>query len=230
VESAGNLLGLYSSVTNRTKNQEIDSLGVVSSSYYRLLGTRFAQYVKSDVEFRYGYTIDKYNTLVGRAFLGAALPYGNFDILPFEKKFFTGGANGIRAWQVRSLGPGTYKAPEDAYPNQSADIKLEVNLEYRYNLMGFMEGALFLDAGNIWAINSRDNRPGALFKLNSFYRQLALGTGTGFRFDFNYFIFRVDVGMKLRDPSQPTGNGWIIGHRKYTSDDFNFAFAIGYPF
>jgi outer membrane protein assembly factor BamA len=194
------------------------------------LSTRFAQYVKSDIEFRYGYTIDKYNALVGRAFLGAALPYGNFDVLPFEKKFFTGGANGIRAWQVRSLGPGTYKAPEDAYPNQSADIKLEVNLEYRYNLIGFMEGALFLDAGNIWAINSKDNRPGALFKLNSFYRQLALGTGTGFRFDFNYFIFRVDVGMKLRDPSQPTGNGWIIGHRRYTSDDFNIAFAIGYPF
>lgn len=230
VESAGNLLGLYSTVTNRTKNQEMDSLGVVSSSYYRLLSTRFAQYVKSDIEFRYGYTIDKYNALVGRAFLGAALPYGNFDVLPFEKKFFTGGANGIRAWQVRSLGPGTYKAPEDAYPNQSADIKLEVNLEYRYNLIGFMEGALFLDAGNIWAINSKDNRPGALFKLNSFYRQLALGTGTGFRFDFNYFIFRVDVGMKLRDPSQPTGNGWIIGHRRYTSDDFNIAFAIGYPF
>lgn len=230
VESAGNLLGLYSSVTNRTKNQEIDSLGVVSSSYYRLLNTRFAQYVKSDVEFRYGYTIDKYNALVGRAFLGAALPYGNFDVLPFEKKYFTGGANGIRAWQVRSLGPGTYHAPEGAYPNQSADIKLEVNLEYRFNLIGFLEGALFLDAGNIWAINSKDNRPGALFKLNSFYRQLAFGTGTGFRFDFNYFIFRVDVGMKLRDPSQPTGNGWIIGNRGYTSDDFNIAFAIGYPF
>ncbi len=230
VESAGNLLYIFSETLDRSLSQVVDTIGPGSAEFYRMFNTRFAQYIKSDVEFRYGYVIDKYNAIVGRAFLGAGLPYGNFDVLPFEKKYFTGGANGIRAWQVRSLGPGTYRAPQNAYPNQSSDIKLEVNLEYRYNLVGFLEGALFFDAGNIWAINEKDNRPGAQFKINQFYRQLAFGTGTGFRFDFSYFIFRLDLGMKLRDPSQFEGNGWIIGHRKYTGNDFNFSFAIGYPF
>ena len=230
VESAGNLLYLLSETLDRPYSQVVDSVGPGSAEFYTLINTRFAQYVKSDVEFRYGHIFDKYNSVVGRAFLGVGLPYGNFDVLPFEKKYFTGGANGIRAWQVRSLGPGTYRAPATDYPNQSSDIKLEANLEYRFQLIGFLEGALFLDAGNIWAINEKDNRPGAQFKLNEFYKQLALGTGTGFRFDFSYFIFRLDLGMKLRDPSQASGNGWIPGHRKYTGDDFNISFAIGYPF
>ncbi len=230
MEPAGNLLGYLSSVTGRTKVYVTDTISSRATSYYKIFNTRFAQYLKSDMEFRYGYVIDKYNSLVGRAFIGIGFPYGNFDVLPFEKKYFTGGANGIRAWQVRSLGPGTYSAPPDAYPNQSSDIKLEANLEYRFNLISFMEGAFFLDAGNIWAINHKDNRPGAQFKFNKFYKQLAFGTGTGFRFDFNYFIFRLDIGMKLRDPSQELGNGWIIGNRSLKSDDFNLSFAIGYPF
>ncbi|QGY43100.1 BamA/TamA family outer membrane protein [Maribellus comscasis] len=230
VESAGNLLSLASSLTNQPKVQVVDTLGLGTSKYYRIFSTRFAQYVKSDVEFRYGYTIDKYNTLVARAFLGAGVPYGNFDVLPFEKKYFTGGANGIRAWQVRSLGPGTYKAQEGTYPNQSSDIKLEANLEYRFKLISFIEGALFLDAGNIWAINKKDNREGALFEFDKFYKQLAFGTGTGLRFDFNYFIFRLDLGMKLRQPSDSFTDGWIIGNRSYKADDFNLSFAIGYPF
>ncbi len=230
VESAGNLLQLILSATNQEKVMAPDTVGLGMVEYYRIFNTRFAQYLKTDLEFRRGYIIDSYNSIVGRAFLGIGVPYGNFEILPFEKKYFTGGANGIRAWQVRSLGPGTYRAPENTYPNQSADIKLEANLEYRFQLISFLEGALFLDAGNIWAINEKDNRPGAQFKFDRFYKQLAVGTGTGFRFDFNYFIFRLDVGMKLRDPSEPSGNGWIIGRRKYSSDDFNLSFAIGYPF
>jgi len=162
--------------------------------------------------------------------LGVGIPYGNFDVLPFEKKYFTGGANGIRAWQVRALGPGSYKAPANSYPNQSSDIKLEANVEYRFKLTNFMEGALFLDAGNIWAINEKDNREGALFKFNQFYRQIAIGTGAGLRFDLNYFILRIDTGMKVRDPAQAEDKGWIIGKRSLTRDDFVFSFAIGYPF
>jgi len=229
-ETAGNALWLLSEIANRQEMQTVDTLGLGSASYYRMLNTRFAQYIKSDIEFRYGYIIDRYNTIVGRAFLGVGLPYGNFDVLPFEKKYFTGGANGIRAWQVRSLGPGTYRAPANAYPNQSSDIKIEANIEYRFNLISFLQGAFFFDAGNIWAINEKDNRPGAQFKFNEFYKQIAAGTGVGFRFDFSYFIFRLDVGMKLRDPSQSDANGWIIGHRPLKSDDFNLSFAIGYPF
>jgi len=230
VESAGNLLQLVSKATNQQLVQTVDTLGLGTTEYYRLLNTRFAQYVKSDLEFRKGFIIDKYNLVVGRAFVGVGIPYGNFDVLPFEKKYFTGGANGIRAWQVRSLGPGTYVAPPGAYPNQSSDIKIEANLEYRFKLISFLEGALFFDIGNIWAINRKDNRPGALFEFGKFYQQFAFGTGTGFRFDFNYFVFRLDLGMKLRKPSDRFGDGWIIGSRPYTLDDFSLSFAIGYPF
>lgn len=230
VESAGNVLNVVSNVLNQTKTQPIDTLGMKTAGYYKFFNTRYAQYIKSDIEFRYGYEIDKYNSLVMRAFLGVGLPYGNFDVLPFEKKYFTGGANGIRAWRVRSLGPGTYKAPEGVYPNQSSDIKIEANFEYRFKLISMLEGALFLDAGNIWAINRKDNRQGAQFEIDKFYKQIALGTGTGFRFDFSYFIFRLDLGMKLREPANNFGEGWIIGSRPYKSDDFNFSFAIGYPF
>jgi outer membrane protein assembly factor BamA len=230
VESAGNLLQLISKASGQQLIQTVDTLGLGTTEYFRLLNTRFAQYVKSDLELRRGFIIDKYNSVVGRAFIGMGLPYGNFDVLPFEKKYFTGGANGIRAWQVRSLGPGTYVASPGAYPNQSSDIKIEANLEYRFKLISILEGALFFDAGNIWAINRKDNRPGALFEFGKFYKQFAFGTGTGFRFDFNYFVFRLDLGMKLRKPADKFGEGWIIGNRPYTFDDFSLSFAIGYPF
>jgi outer membrane translocation and assembly module TamA len=230
IESSGNLLGVISSLTKRDKFQEVDSLGNVQSDYYQILNTRFAQYVKSDIELSRGFAIDKYNSIVSRAFFGIGVPYGNFDVLPFEKKYFSGGANGIRAWPVRSLGPGTYKAEPGEYPNQTADIKLEANVEYRFKLISFVEGALFLDAGNIWAINEKDNRLGAIFRINRFYKQIALGTGAGLRFDMSYFILRLDLGMKLRDPAVSLDNGWIIGKRPYTNNDFNLTFAIGYPF
>jgi outer membrane translocation and assembly module TamA len=229
-ESAGNLLNLISSAAGAPKYESGDTLGLKTPGYHKLFDTRYAQYVKADFELRYGYILDRYNSFAGRFFTGIGLPYGNFDVLPFEKKYFTGGANGIRAWQVRSLGPGTYKAPADAYPNQSSDIKLEANIEYRYRFFKMLEGALFLDVGNIWSINDKDNREGAKFEINQFYKQIAIGTGTGFRFDFSYFIFRLDIGMKLRDPSQSLNNGWIIGNRRLNNDDFNFSFAIGYPF
>jgi hypothetical protein len=230
IESSGNLLWLLSKLTNRDKFQAVDSLGNFQAEYYKVFNTRFAQYIKSDIEYSRGFSIDKFNSVVTRAFFGIGVPFGNFDVLPFEKKYFSGGANGIRAWPVRSLGPGTYKASPEEYPNQTADIKLEANLEYRFHLISFIEGALFLDAGNIWAINEKDNRPGAQFRLNQFYRQIAFGTGTGLRFDMSYFILRLDLGMKLRDPSETENKGWIPGNRPYTNRDFNFTFAIGYPF
>jgi outer membrane protein assembly factor BamA len=229
-ESSGNILNLASNILGAQKTIQADTTGLKPQEYYTFLDSRYAQYVKADIELRRGYMIDRFNTIVGRFFFGVGMPYGNFDVLPFEKKYFTGGANGIRAWQVRSLGPGTYQAPPRSYPNQSGDIKIEGNLEYRFRLIRYLESALFIDAGNIWAINEKDNRPGAQFKPGSFYKQLALGTGTGFRFDFDYFIFRLDLGLKLRDPAQVENNGWIPGARKLKGSDFNFSFAIGYPF
>ena len=230
IESSGNLLWALAKLTNSERVELKDTLGNVVDRYYKVLQTRFAQYIKTDIEYRRGLKIDDYNSIVGRAFFGIGVPYGNFNVLPFEKQYFTGGANGIRAWPVRSLGPGSFKASPEDYPNQTADIKLEFNAEYRFKLISFLEGALFLDAGNIWAINKKDNRDGAVFHFNSFYKQIALGTGAGLRFDFSYFIFRLDLGMKLREPSQMDNSGWIIGSRSYSGNDFNLNFAIGYPF
>jgi hypothetical protein len=229
-ESSGNLLHLLSVISGGEKKVVQDTTGLKPQAYYELFRTRYAQYIKSDIELRKGYWLNKYNSIVGRLFVGVGVPYGNFDVLPFEKKYFTGGANGIRAWQVRSLGPGTYKAPQGSYPNQSGDVKLEGNVEYRYKLIKFLEGAFFLDVGNVWAINEKDNRKGAQFKPGTFYKQLAIGTGTGFRFDFDYFIFRLDLGLKVRDPAQTENHGWIPGTRKLQGNDLNFSFAIGYPF
>jgi len=230
LESAGNLLSLYSSLINVPKTEVPDTITNITSSYYEILNIRFAQYLKGDFEYRYGHIIDNQSSVVGRAFVGVGVPFGNFDVLPFEKKYFTGGANGIRAWQVRSLGPGTYKAPLNTYPNQSSDIKLEANLEYRFKLFWIMEGAFFLDAGNIWAINSKDNRPGAVFKVNQFYKEIAVGTGLGLRFDFTFFLFRLDLGLKMRDPSNEAGKRFIPGNYSITGEQMNLSFAIGYPF
>jgi outer membrane protein assembly factor BamA len=230
LESAGNILGLYSGLINKEKTVRTDPDTNEQLAYFEILKTRFAQYLKTDVEYRYGLRFDQYNSVVGRAFAGIGIPYGNFDVLPFEKKYFTGGANGIRAWQVRTLGPGSYAAPKNSYPNQLSDIKLEANLEYRFRLLLMIEGALFMDAGNIWAINSKDNREGAVFRFGDFYNQIAVGTGFGLRFDFDYFLFRFDVGMKLRDPSLEEGRRWIPGNYKINAETFNLSFAIGYPF
>lgn len=234
LESAGNLLNQYANLVNKKKT--VDTVSFQQSSYYEIMNVRFAQYLKGDFEYRYGHIIDRLSSWVTRAYVGVGVPFGNFDMLPFEKKYFTGGANGIRAWQVRSLGPGTYKTPVDSLgnnrniANQLSDIKLEANLEYRFKLFWIMEGAFFLDAGNIWAINNKDNREGAVFKVNEFYKQIAVGTGTGLRFDFTYFLFRLDLGLKLRDPSLPAGQRFIPGNYPIRGEHFNLSFAIGYPF
>ncbi len=184
-ESSGNFLNLLSHITRAAKTTEIDTTGLKPQIYYKLLDTRYAQYIRGDAEFRKGYMLDKYNSVVGRVFFGIGFPYGNFDVLPFEKKYFTGGANGIRAWQVRSLGPGTYHASQGSYPNQSGDIKLEANLEYRFKLTRFLEGAFFLDAGNVWAINEGPGnryRPKVRFYLFYFSPRPGVesaGSGTG---------------------------------------------------
>jgi len=230
LESAGNLLELYSLLMNKDKTLALDTTTNDQVRYYEILQTRFAQYIKTDFEYRYSHNIDEYSSIVGRAFAGIGIPYGNSHVLPFEKKYFTGGANGIRAWQVRTLGPGSYAAPSGSYPNQLSDIKLEANLEYRFRLLLMTEGAFFFDAGNIWAINSKDTREGAVFKINNFYNQIAVGTGLGLRFNFRYFLFRLDLGMKLRDPSLEKGRRWIPWNYRIDADTFNLSFAIGYPF
>lgn len=223
-ETAGTFLYGISKVFDRQLHAS-DSLGNMK---YHFLGTPFAQYLKSDFEYRKGWLIDKYNTVVFRTFTGIAVPFGNSDQVPFERKFFTGGANGIRAWPVRTLGPGSYKANPNEFPNQSGDIKLEANAEYRFAMIGPFEGALFLDMGNIWSL--KDNRPGTEFSFLRFYKEIAVGTGLGLRYDFSFVIIRVDLGLKLHDPSLIQGSRWIPARNMLHKDNINLAFAIGYPF
>ena len=223
-ETAGTFLYGASKLFDRRLHAG-DTLGRMK---YHFLGTPFAQYLKTDFEYRRGLLIDKYNALVFRAFGGVAMPFGNSDQVPFERKFFTGGANGIRAWPVRTLGPGSYKANPNEFPNQSGDIKLEANAEYRFAMIGAFEGALFVDMGNIWSL--KDNRPGTEFSLSRFYKEIAIGTGAGLRYDFSFVIIRVDFGIKLHDPSLNSGYRWIPAGNLLKKDNINVAFAIGYPF
>ncbi len=221
LESAGNLLySLY-----RLSDAE------TVDGRYELFNTSFSQYLRGDFDIRYYDVLDESNSLVYRFFAGVAVPFANSTAIPFEKQYFSGGSNGIRAWQVRDLGPGSYR-PErrSSYPNQTADIKLEANLEYRFDLFWKLEGALFLDAGNIWAISDEDEREGALFQLNSFHKDIAVGTGIGARLDLSFFIFRLDLGVKMRDPSAEQGNRWLPGNRSYGREDFTLNLGIGYPF
>ena len=221
MESAGNTLSGFLNVSNRK----------IENENYSILGLEYAQYLKGDIDFRYHHYTNKTDQLVCRAFLGVGYPYGNSQAMPFEKQYFSGGANGIRAWHVRELGPGSYDPGDISFYNQTADIKIETNLEYRFKLFWVLEGALFLDAGNIWAIRQEDERPGSVFQWDKFYNDIALGTGFGARFDFSFFIFRLDMGMKLRDPSINDSKKWVWTNGGVNfKDDFTLHLGIGYPF
>ncbi|MGQ1910434.1 translocation and assembly module lipoprotein TamL [Marinifilum sp. RC60d5] len=229
-EFAGNTLKAIDNILGRSTKNDYDSEGNIEGTYHDFLGIRYAQYLKSDIEYRFNHHINKANTMVYRLFLGLGYPYGNLKVLPFEKSYFSGGANGIRAWQVRSLGPGSYVDEDATYPNNTADLKLEANLEYRFKLFWALEGALFVDAGNIWVISEKDNRAGADFQFNKFYKEVALGTGFGTRVDLNFILFRIDLGLKLRDPSLAENKRWIIANRPFKFNQLTFNIGIGYPF
>lgn len=220
-EASGNMLSLASALSGMEKKD----------SSYNVFGQPFAQYVRADLDLRYNVILNDASSVVYRGFIGVGIPYGNSKAIPFEKQYFGGGANGIRAWQVRSLGPGSYTSTESGFINQTADIKIEANTEYRFKLFWILEGALFLDAGNIWTYNEDLSRPGAKFDIKNFYEDMAVGTGAGLRFDFKFVIGRVDLGMKLRDPAISDGSRWIVMNRGYNfRDDFAFVLGIGYPF
>jgi outer membrane protein assembly factor BamA len=221
-EASGNLLAMIKGISNAPKNED---------GTYEFLRQPFAQYIRTDLDVRYNYRFNDVGSIVYRGFFGVGIPYGNSKALPFEKQYFSGGANGIRAWQVRTLGPGSYVPNDSTFLNQTADIKLEGNAEYRFKLFWILEGAVFVDAGNIWTYKEDPARPGAQFKLNKFYKDIAVGTGAGLRFDFEFVIGRIDFGMKLRDPSLTGQSKWIVRNRGYNfKDDFSMVIGIGYPF
>jgi outer membrane protein assembly factor BamA len=172
--------------------------------------------------------------MVSRLFMGMGYAYGNSESLPYEKKYFSGGPNSIRAWSSRDLGPGSFSEPDSmrlfTFPNYTGDIKLELNLEYRFKVFWKMESALFADIGNIWDIGSEENKPGADFRWNRFMSELAVGTGFGIRFDFSFFLLRFDFGLKVHDPALPVNERWIPVFRDFSLDDLSLKFGIGYPF
>jgi hypothetical protein len=222
-EAAGNLLATGAKILGYSRTD---------TTFYKIFDQPFAQYIKAEIDVRYNYRFNDLSSIVYRGFAGVGIPYGNSRAIPFEKQYFGGGANDIRAWQVRSLGPGSYQAPDtvNSLYNETADIKLELNAEYRFKLFWILESALFVDAGNIWTYKNDPSRPGAQFKLSNFYKDIAVGAGTGLRFDFNFVIGRVDIGMKLRDPSISQGSRWIFLNRPYSRKDFTIVLGIGYPF
>ena len=223
LESAGNLLNALSKPLNFKTN---------SLNQYKVFNIAYAQYAKVDLEYTKNIKLDYNNTIVMHAALGIAYPYGNSTILPFEKRYFSGGANSLRGWSVRGIGPGRYSSKDGNidFINQTGDMKLDLNVEYRAHLFWKLNGALFVDAGNIWTLRKYDDQPGGQFRFDTFWRQIAASYGLGFRFNFEYFILRFDMGMTAINPVVEEGDDhYPIIHPKF-SRDFAFHFAVGLPF
>ena len=219
-ETAGNVLYALSSVTGQKK----------SDGAYKIFGIQYAQYVKGEADISHVANLDGRNAIAMRAGFGIAFPYGNSDMVPFEKRFYAGGANSVRGWGVRTLGPGAYESRNNVlnFINQCGDICLNLNLEYRVRLFWVFEGALFVDAGNIWTIKKYENQPRGEFRFDRFFKQIAMGYGVGLRMDFNYFLLRLDLGMKGHNPAYGA-EPWPLLHPRWKRDS-NFNFAVGYPF
>ena len=160
---------------------------------------------------------------------GIAIPYGNATVVPFEKRYFSGGANSVRGWSVRDLGPGSFPG-DNNFLNQSGDLKFDASIEYRTRLFWKLKGAIFIDAGNIWTLREYDEQPGGKFEWNKFYKQIAVAYGLGIRLDLDFFVLRFDGGMKAINPVYESGKQrYPIIHPNFKRD-FAFHFAVGYPF
>ena len=220
-ETAGNLLYGISHLINQ-KREPDDS--------YKVFGTRYSQYVKLDGDFAITHYINQRSSIAFHAGLGVAVPYGNSTVLPFEKRFYSGGANSVRGWGVRTLGPGSFdgKKAQNSFIYQCGDIRLDLNLEYRCKLFWVLELGAFIDCGNVWTIREYENQPGGVFKFNKFLEQLALSYGLGLRMDFTYFLVRFDVGMKAHNPASGQEH-WPLFSPSFKRDA-ELHFSVGYPF
>ncbi|MBR1556260.1 MAG: BamA/TamA family outer membrane protein [Prevotella sp.] len=224
LETAGNLLGAYSKMFGGKKN----NLG-----QYKVFNIAYAQYVKGDFDYTQELMKGANDQLLLHIGLGIAYPYGNSKVLPFEKRYFSGGANSVRGWSVRSLGPGRYKDKDGRinFITQTGDIKLDLNAEYRVKLFWKFGGAIFIDAGNIWTIREYEGQEGGQLRLNRLLSDIAASYGLGLRLNFDYFILRFDLGMKAVNPAYETDDDahYPLVHPKL-SRDLAFHFAVGMPF
>ena len=223
IETAGNLLNSLSAGLRFSKNKD---------GQHTLFGIAYAQYAKFDFDYTHLVSFDEHNSLALHADFGIACPYGNSSVLPFEKRYFSGGANSVRGWSVRELGPGSYRGKNGRidFINQTGDMKFDLNAEYRTFLFWKFNGAAFIDAGNIWTLRNYPDQPGGQFKWNEFYKQIAVAYGLGLRLNFGYFILRFDMGMKAINPAYNNSDDhYAIFHPDF-SRDFTFHFAVGMPF
>ncbi len=232
VDLSGNLLHLAQSLLTRRRATPEDP--------YKIFGAPYSQYARFDIDLRH-YTIsgDQSTTLATRLIAGVGFAFGNSSIMPYVKQFTVGGSNSVRAFDPRSLGPGSYGTPDslaaNSFVDQAGDIKLEANMEYRFPIVSILHGALFVDAGNIWLVRDDPSRPGAKFHGSTFLDQIAVGTGFGIRFDLSFFVLRLDLAFPLRVPSLPEGERWVIkqidfGDPRWRKDNLVLNIAIGYPY
>jgi len=226
LETSGNL--------HRLIRRSLDSERRPDTSY-QAFGVRYFQYLRSEFDIRYNLNFDENNAAVFRTAIGLGLPYGNNSVLPFDRRFFTGGSNSLRAWRPRRVGPGAFVDSSGGLLfDRSGELLLQANAEYRFALLrNFLEGALFLDAGNVWNLRHKGQLLPGLFQGSTFMSEVALNTGLGLRFDFSFFMIRFDWGIPLRDPSESPENRWVI--RQAASPGFirehtALTLGIGYPF
>ncbi len=222
IEESGNLIYGFSKLIHKKPSD---------GESFRMGNISFAQYVKTDFDFAKNIMIDDRNSLVFHIATGVAIPYGNSKSLPFEKLYFSGGANSVRGWSVRSLGPGRYHGNSGSldYVNHTGDIKLDLNVEYRTHLFWKLNGAAFIDAGNVWTLKSRYTDDTGQFAFNRFYKEIAVSYGLGVRFDLDFLILRFDGGMKAINPMESGADRFPVIKPDF-SRDFAFHFAVGYPF
>ncbi len=219
VEFAGNSLRLLKELGD-------GNVGANDTTQYKIMGQRFAQFIRPDLDFRYYRSLNAHNSVVFRLAGGIGIAYLNSRILPFEKSFYAGGSNDLRAFRARTVGPGSYSS--DLGYERIGDIKINSNLEYRFDILKILKGAFFIDAGNIWLRQKDELRPDAEFKVSDFLDKMAIGTGFGLRVDFTFFIFRLDMGVPIKDPGLRGSKKYV--YKKFQLKDLNFNFGIGYPF
>lgn len=218
IESSGNLLYLMDNLTGAPLNSE---------GFYEFLGVKYSQYIRLDVDYRHYYNLSENGEMVVfRGIVGTGVPFLNSNDMPYEKGFYSGGANGMRGWRFRTLGPGAFAGTTDY--ERLGDIQLEANVEYRFPVYKYFKSALFVDVGNIWTYGNNETFPGGAFHFNNFYQQLAMDVGTGIRLDFSYFIFRIDFAIPVIDPAYPEGQRIRVNYLHFRDIVGNF--GIGYPF
>jgi outer membrane protein assembly factor BamA len=197
------------------------------------LGNRYSQFLKLTSEIIKYRQVSENSQVAMRLMGGIGYAYGNSRVMPYSEQFYIGGANSIRAFQIRSIGPGSYhpeKRSVTAYLDQTGDIKLEGNIGYRFKIAGRLNGAVFVDAGNVWLLRKEKERPGGEFRLKDLWREIALGTGFGLRYDITYIVIRADLGVALHAPYN-TGKPGYFNIRNYDfRDGLVLNLAIGYPF